>query len=114
MRRSAEHDSPPEHAIGSGSLARIDVARDPVGRSPLYGVEIVRSLKVHPELGRRHKVPRKPQGRVGRDAAATVDDLTDSRNRYAQITGEAVDADPERLSKSSRRTISDRTADHVY
>jgi hypothetical protein len=41
----------------------------------LGDIQIERCLEVHPELGSRPEVAGKPEGCVGRDTAATIDDL---------------------------------------
>ena len=55
----------------------MNISLDPVRRRARRHIEIVRRLKVHPELGRHSKVARQPQRSVGRDAATAIDDLID-------------------------------------
>jgi hypothetical protein len=80
-----------------GGLSGMDVSCDPIGRSPLYQVEIVRGLEAHPKLGGGPEIASQPESGVGSDTAASVDDLAHPCDRHAKIPAQTVDADPEGL-----------------
>jgi hypothetical protein len=75
----------------------MDVPCDPIRRNPLHQLEIVRGLEAHPKLGRSSEIAGQPEGRVGTDTAASVDDLAHPCDRYAKIPAQTVDADPKGL-----------------
>jgi hypothetical protein len=81
-------------SAGLRGFAGTDVALDSVSRDPLFRVEVVGALEVHPEFGRRPEVARQPEGRARGDAPASIDDLADSRDRHPEVPPQAVDAPP--------------------
>src|SRR5690349_10342547 len=68
---------------------------DSVGRLPHCHIEVVCGLEIHPELRCHGKIAGQPQCRISRDAASAINDLAHSRDGYAEVPSESVNAQPE-------------------
>src|SRR5882724_6195958 len=75
-----------------GLHVALDLSRNFV----LGDFQIITGLEVHPESRAVSEITRKAQGRIRSDATPLVDDIGDSRNRYAQGHGHLVHAQSER------------------
>lgn len=63
-------------------------------------------LQVHPEIGRGVERLGQPQGGIGGDRPAAVDDGADAVGRHAEGTGEAVGAQIQRLHEFFQKDFS--------
>ena len=78
-------------------FARLDTTLD-LFKTPFGGFgQIVRRLKVEPELGRRVEVARQAQRGIGGDAAPAVHDLSHASGRNAQLERQPVHTHAERF-----------------
>jgi len=82
-----------KHSRGVRPHIALDRRRDLI----LSLLQIVVSLKVHPEVRRRVEEPREPQSRIGGDPTLGVHDLDDPVRGHSQLARELVRRDPERL-----------------
>jgi hypothetical protein len=68
--------------------------------------EIVRSLKVHPELRSIPEIAPESEGRISGDTALAIDDLTYAVHRDPQVACELIDADPQRFHEVLEQDLS--------
>jgi hypothetical protein len=85
-------------------------------------VQIEHVLQIQPEVGRRVERLGETQGRVGRNAALTVNDLIEAGVRHADAPGERSLCDPERakelfnehFARRDRPTVSRNEQSHDF
>jgi hypothetical protein len=61
--------------------------------------QVIRDLKIQPKSGTRIEIPCQPKSGIGADAAAFVNNLSNSRHRHAKIKRQPVHAEPQRHHK---------------
>src|SRR5256885_1386750 len=77
--------------------SRPNVPLDGLAEFHLCLREVVRTLEVHPEIGRGPEIASQPHRRIGRHRALAFDDRAQSVGRYTQFQSQLVHAYAQRL-----------------